>query len=187
MKHSFPVILIASLMILGWCSPASLIDSGPDVVTYNDTIVDHLVAMDAIYEDYSTYAEETSLQYVEKIEERLEQAITAIKERQAIMNAMGGYKGDTALIDAANTYTVWLIAILNDTDKDRWLVNLWKDLKAQDTPATDEQKTQAETYNANIAAQRETINKAFSEAQHAFATKHNYTFKQTPGTGDTQK
>lgn len=187
MTRLFSLTLIASLVVLGWCSPSSLIDSGPDVVTYNDTIVDHLIAMDAIYEDYSTYAEETSIQYVEKIEERLEQAITAIKERQATMNAMGGYKGDTSLIDAANTYTVWLIAMLDDTDKDRWLVNLWKDLKVQDTPATDEQKTQGETYNTNITAQREAINEAFSDAQQAFATKHNYTFRETPSTGDTQE
>jgi len=143
--------------------------------------------MDAIYKDYSTYAEETSLQYVERIEERLEQAILAIQERQETMNAIGWYKGDTSLIDAANTYTVWLIAILDDTDKDRWLVNLWKELKAQETPATDEQKTQSEIYNENITTQWKSINEAFSEAQQAFATKYNYTFREHTSTGDTQE
>jgi 4-aminobutyrate aminotransferase-like enzyme len=64
-------------------------DSGPDVVTYNDTIVGHLVAMDAIYEDYSTYAEQTSLEYVAKIEEKLEQSLTRIKEKQTTLSHIG--------------------------------------------------------------------------------------------------
>jgi hypothetical protein len=64
---------------------------------------------------------------------------------------------------------------------------VWKELHTQDTPISDQQKTQQKTYNANIRQQRKAINHAFFSSQQAFARTHNYRFKESPTTGNAQK
>lgn len=78
--------------------------SSVDPVTYNDSIVDVMNNIDKVYYDYSVYGEETSLEYVDKIEERRLQALATMSGLVAQFDIIGSYRDDSALIDAARDY-----------------------------------------------------------------------------------
>lgn len=146
--------------------------SSVDPVTYNNNIVDVMDAIDAAYNDYSVYAEETSLTYVDKIEAKRVEMLAVIQGNIAKFDAMGGYRDDTALIDAARKYSQATVSLMETEEKE--LLALWTKLAADDTMTEEDFQAQQDVIIKKINAIIETTNTEFETIQTAFAAKHGY-------------
>ncbi|AKH32714.1 hypothetical protein XF24_00373 [candidate division SR1 bacterium Aalborg_AAW-1] len=154
--------------------------SSVDPVTYNDSIVDVMNNIDKVYNDYSVYGEETSLEYVDKIEERRVQALATMSGLVAQFDTIGSYRDDSTLIDAARDYGKKNLELMDGAEKE--LVALWKKLADDETMSEETFKAEQKVIVDKINAAFDEMDTTFETIQTSFAAKHGYELEAAPST-----
>ena len=168
---------IQSLVLITLSSVVMTACSSINPVSYNDTLVDILAESTEYYNHYALFAEETSLAYVDKIDDQRKITIENLQKQEVALNQIGAYDKDTTLLLQAQAYNQTLLDLL--ADQEATLLDLW--VSVNNTPADQWNETTEQTFldqqEILIATINDTITAAhneFIQAQESFALLYRF-------------
>lgn len=156
-------------------------------IAYNDTIINAISSGDQAMETFATYATETDLAFLEKIQIKLNETKQIQQNNINILESMKPYKEDDSLRQAAITYIINYNTILENEYQE--IVELWKNIyERSEEEFTEEEikkiQNQEEDYFQKmiekIAKQQEKI----EQVQKEFAKKHNFEIEEITEEGE---
>lgn len=143
---------------------------------YNDRVIEVLNDATHTYDDYSTYATETELKFIDKIEEKRITTLALEEEYSKKLEEIGAYGEEKELIEAAKKSVNLNVELLKNEEKE--LIELWKEEVGE---TEEEGKIREEKQNTildSIAKKIEEDEKQIAQAQEDFAKKHGFNIEE---------